>query len=230
MAAGAKRAVAMASGQAPLRGSAFRGIVSSCNMYMQVVREIVSPGPTDGPPPAAKGTGDPTPLGKGDGMARRNSKPGVKPAWDGIETAYATRGGECAYANLKLVTRVVSGVYDEALRPCGLRASQLALMWAILALEPVDLGRLGTVTLTDQTTLSRTIATLRTAGLVSVRAGEDRRVKIVQLTAAGRARFRAAMPLWEVAQKRASDFLSLDEVHRLGRRVRKSRRAAIAAA
>lgn len=163
-------------------------------------------------------------------MARRNSAPGIGPAGDGIESAYATRGGECAYANLKLVTRVVSSVYDEALRPCGLRASQLALMWAILALEPVDLGRLGTVTLTDQTTLSRTIATLRTAGLVSVRAGEDRRVKIVQLTAAGRARFRAAMPLWEIAQQRASDFLSLDEVHRLGRRVRKSRRTAIAAA
>ena len=45
--------------------------------------------------------------------------------------------------------------------PVRLRASQLALMWAILALEPVELGRLGTVTFTDQTTLSRTVATSR---------------------------------------------------------------------
>lgn len=148
----------------------------------------------------------------------------------GIETAYATRGSECAYANLKLVTRVVSTVYDEALRPCGLRASQLALLWAVLVLEPVELGRLGTVTLTDQTTLSRTIATLRKAGLVALRAGRDRRVRTARLTAAGHARFRAAMPLWEDAQRQASAFLSLDAVRGLARRVRKSRRAALAVA
>ena len=163
-------------------------------------------------------------------MTRQASARGREPARSGIETAYAARGGECAYANLKLVTRVVSTVYDEALRPCGLRASQLALLWAILALEPVDAGRLGSVTLTDQTTLSRTIATLRSAGLVSIRAGTDRRVKVVRLTAAGRARFRAAMPLWEAAQRRASEILSLDEVRRLGRRVRGARRAAAVAA
>jgi DNA-binding MarR family transcriptional regulator len=162
-------------------------------------------------------------------MARQNSALSGESGQDDIERAYVGRGSECAYANLKLVTRVLSGVYDEALRPCGLRASQLALMWAILALEPVELGRLGTVTLTDQTTLSRTIATLRTAGLVSVREGEDRRVKLVRLTAAGRARFRAAMPLWETAQQRASAFLSLDEIRGLGRRVRRSRRAKMSA-
>jgi len=154
-------------------------------------------------------------------------KAGAVSAGGDIETAYATRGSECAYANLKLVTRVISTVYDEALRPCGLRASQLALMWAILALEPVELGRLGMVTLTDQTTLSRTIATLRKAALVALRQGEDRRVKTVRLTAAGRARFRAAMPLWEDAQREASAFLSLDDVRGLTRRVRRSRRAAL---
>lgn len=154
---------------------------------------------------------------------------GTMSAGGDIETAYATRGSECAYANLKLVTRVVSTMYDEALRPCGLRASQLALMWAVLACEPVELGRLGIVTLTDQTTLSRTIATLRKAGLVALRAGQDRRVKTVQLTAAGRARFRAAMPLWEDAQREVSALLSLDEMHGLARRIRRTRRAALAA-
>jgi DNA-binding MarR family transcriptional regulator len=161
-------------------------------------------------------------------MRRQASARSRARAGNDVEDSYVARGGECAYANLKLVTRVVSAVYDEALRPCGLRASQLALLWAILALEPVDAGRLGAVTLTDQTTLSRTIATLRTAGLVSISAGTDRRVKVVRLTAAGRARFRAAMPLWETAQKRASEFLRLEDVRRLGRRVRVARRAALA--
>ena len=98
------------------------------------------------------------------------------------------KGGECAYANLKLVTRVVSGVYDEALRPCGLRASQLALMWAILALEPVELRtpRHGHLHRPDDVEPHSRHA-LRAAGLVGIRAGEDRRVKIARLTATGRA-------------------------------------------
>ena len=140
--------------------------------------------------------------------------------------AYVPRGGECAYANLKLLSRVIGTVYDEALRPSGLRASQLALLWAIAAAEPVDLGRLGYLTLTDQTTLSRTVEKLRAARLVSVRPGKDRRQKIVRMTRLGHGRFIHALPLWEVAQQRASDLLGLNDVRRLAKQVRRAVRAA----
>jgi DNA-binding MarR family transcriptional regulator len=135
--------------------------------------------------------------------------------------SYVPRGSECAYANLKLLARAVSTIYDEALRPAGLRASQLALLWAIAASEPVELGRLGMLTLTDQTTLSRTVEKLRRERWVSVRPGDDRRVKMISLTAAGRRRFVLAMPLWDVAQKRADELLPLDDVRSMARRVRK---------
>jgi DNA-binding MarR family transcriptional regulator len=143
-----------------------------------------------------------------------------------IDTALIARGADCAYANLKMLTRAVTTVYDEALRPVGLRASQLALMWAIVAREPIEVGQLGVATLTDQSTLSRTIAKLRAAGLVSVRGTRDGRVKALQLTAAGRERFKAAMPLWEAAQRRVADHLSVDLLRRLARRVHRASRAA----
>ncbi len=98
------------------------------------------------------------------------------------------------YANLRMLARVAGTVYDDALRPVDLRAGQLALMWAIMAAGPVEIGRLGVITVTDQTTLSRTIAKLKKDRLVSVRPGQDRRVKLVSLTETGRQRFRAAMP------------------------------------
>ena len=138
-----------------------------------------------------------------------------------VASTYAPRGNECAFNNLKVLSRVLSSVYDEELRPVGLRASQLALMWAILAAEPVELGHLGVATFTDQTTLSRTIATLKRAGLVSLRTGTDRRVRMVALTAAGRERFAAAMPLWEAAQRRAGEWIPLDTLRSLARKVRK---------
>jgi DNA-binding MarR family transcriptional regulator len=139
------------------------------------------------------------------------------PPW----ASYVHRGRrECAFSQLKLMGRVVNAIYDQALEPVGLRASQLALMWAIVATEPVDMTTLGEVTYTDQTTLSRTVQTLRRMRLVSVRPGADRRVKLLSLSAAGKARFAAAMPCWEGAQRDAARLMPLDQVDDLARKVR----------
>ncbi len=149
----------------------------------------------------------------------------ASPSDDALLASYARRGSECAYANLRMLARVAGNVYDEALRPVDLRAGQLALMWAILAAGPVEMGRLGFISVTDQTTLSRTIANLKKARLVSVRAGLDRRVKLVALTPTGRQRFREAMPYWEDAQRRAGALMPVAEVRALARQVRRAARA-----
>ncbi len=136
--------------------------------------------------------------------------------------AYAARGRECAFGNLRLMARVAGTLYEEALRPVNLRAGQLNLMWAIVATEPVEMGQLGNATLTDPTTLSRTVENLRKARLVDVRPGRDGRRKEVRLTALGRARFAAAMPHWEAAQRRIAGMLPVADVRALARRVRRA--------
>ena len=180
------------------------------------------------PPPQAALTRDirpappwaPRPRDDGVDLARRLGLDAVPP-W----ASYVHRGRrECAFSQLKLVGRVVNTLYDKALEPVGLRANQLALMWAIVAMEPVDLTSLGAATLTDQTTLSRTVENLRRSRLVSVRPGSDRRVKELRLTAAGKARFAAALPYWDKAQREASRMMSLDVVNALGRQVRRAMR------
>jgi DNA-binding MarR family transcriptional regulator len=150
----------------------------------------------------------------------------ASPADDPLLAAYARRGSECAYANLRMLARVAGTLYDDALRPVDLRAGQLALMWAIMAAGPVEIGRLGVITVTDQTTLSRTIAKLKKDRLVSVRPGQDRRVKLVALTETGRQRFRAALPYWEEAQRRAATLFPLERVRALARQVRREVRGA----
>ncbi|HVJ75248.1 MAG TPA: MarR family winged helix-turn-helix transcriptional regulator, partial [Casimicrobiaceae bacterium] len=182
------------------------------------------------PPPAARTRGSrpataapawaARPRDDGMDLARRLGLDAVPP-W----ASYVHRGRrECAFSQLKLVGRVVNTLYDKALEPVGLRANQLALMWAIVAMEPVDLTSLGAATLTDQTTLSRTVENLRRSRLVSVRPGSDRRVKELRLTAAGKARFAAALPYWDKAQREASRMMSLDVVNALGRQVRRAMR------
>lgn len=136
--------------------------------------------------------------------------------------AYAQRGRECAYGNVRMVARALGSLYDDALRPVDLRAGQLALLWAIVATEPVEMTRLGEATLTDQTTLSRTVANLRRAGLVNIRRGTDARTRLVTLSAEGRERFAAAMPFWEEAQRQAASLLPIHEIRTLARGVHKA--------
>jgi DNA-binding MarR family transcriptional regulator len=134
--------------------------------------------------------------------------------------AYARRGPECAFANVRLLGRVVGAFYDQRLRPADLRASQLALLWAILACEPVDQKALERITRTDQTTLSRTVLNLRAAGLVVVEPGPDRRVRLIRLSPRGRRAFLKAMPHWERAQRDLAALLPLDQLRALARSAR----------
>jgi DNA-binding MarR family transcriptional regulator len=152
-------------------------------------------------------------------------RPGVRTALavvgdDAVVAKYASRGRECAFANTRLLGRVVTAFYDDALEPAGVRASQLALLWAIVACEPVEMGRLGEVTATDQTTLSRTVAKLRRAGLVAMDTAEDRRVRLLRLTPRGRRTFARAMPCWEAAQRAVDRWLPLSTLNTLAKQAR----------
>lgn len=138
-----------------------------------------------------------------------------------ILARYASQGVDCAFANLRMLGRVVGSIYDDALKPAQVRASQLALMWAILACEPVELARLERVTQTDQTTLSRTVNKLRAAGWVVVAPGDDRRTRVARLTPAGRRRFLDAMPYWEAAQRDIGTWLSIAHLRGLASAARK---------
>jgi DNA-binding MarR family transcriptional regulator len=135
--------------------------------------------------------------------------------------AFVPRGPECAYANARMLGRVVGAFYDEMLRPADLRAAQLALLWAIIAREPVDQKALGRITQTDQTTLSRTVEHLRADGLVVIEPGVDRRTRMIRLSAKGRMAFARALPYWDEAQRKLAGVVSVEELSRLARAARR---------
>src|SRR6266542_528281 len=113
---------------------------------------------------------------------------------------YKARGFECFAGNARMAARSATKLYDERLRPSGLRATQLAVLWAVLALEPVTARRIATAIVSDETTLSRNLKLLAADGLIELEPGTDRRSHIVTLTRAGRRALERALPLWEQAQ------------------------------
>jgi DNA-binding MarR family transcriptional regulator len=91
-------------------------------------------------------------------------------------------------------------LYDDALRPCGLRATQLTLLMVIDEMGEPTISSLAQQLVMDRTTLARDLRPMEAAGWVAVVPGRDRRTRIVRLTNAGGDALREALPLWRGAQ------------------------------
>jgi DNA-binding MarR family transcriptional regulator len=108
----------------------------------------------------------------------------------------------CACKNLRRTARAVTQLYDDALRPSGLRITQFTLLVGVAISEPVPITRLADALDLDRTTLARDLGPLTERGLVEVSAGDDRRTRVVRLTRQGRDAIARAYPLWRQAQAR----------------------------
>jgi DNA-binding MarR family transcriptional regulator len=109
---------------------------------------------------------------------------------------------ECTAARLRRATRAIGRIYDQTLAPSGLRETQFSVLIAISLFGEVPLLRLAEELGLDLTTLTRNLQPLERAGLVSSSPGKDQRVRLLQLTAAGRRAVQRAYPLWEAAQRK----------------------------
>jgi DNA-binding MarR family transcriptional regulator len=106
----------------------------------------------------------------------------------------------CACRNLRRAARAVTQLYDDTLRPSGLRITQFTLLVAVAISEPVPITRLADALDLDRTTLARDLKPLTERGLLEVTAGTDRRTRMVRLTGQGREAIARAYPLWQQAQ------------------------------
>jgi DNA-binding MarR family transcriptional regulator len=106
----------------------------------------------------------------------------------------------CACTRLRTAARTITRAYDEALRPAGLNASQLAILAAIDVDEATSIAALSKRLAMDRTTLSRNLKPLEKEKLIRLGAEGWKRSKTVQVTSEGRHRLARATSLWETAQ------------------------------
>jgi DNA-binding MarR family transcriptional regulator len=106
----------------------------------------------------------------------------------------------CACHKVRMAARALTRAYDDALRPTGLRATQLSVLAAIAVDGSTSIAALAEVIGMDRTTLTRNIRPLERAGLISIGEEGFRRSRTLSVTAKGRARLKDAMPVWQRAQ------------------------------
>ena len=110
----------------------------------------------------------------------------------------------CVCAALRKAARAVTQLYDDALRPSGLRSTQFQTLMSISGAGEATVTALTKMLGVDQTTLTRNLAVLERDGLIRDVQKSDGRLKSMRLTPKGTRVLTTALPLWTQVQKQVT--------------------------
>ena len=127
----------------------------------------------------------------------------------------------CIAVRLRLLNRVVTNLYDDALRPLGLKVSQLNILVVTAKLGLAQPAKVCDLLQLDTSTLSRNVERMRAKGWLEVVPGADARTQPFRLTAQGRRLLERAVPAWERAQKQAEELLGDEGIALLNKAAKK---------
>lgn len=120
--------------------------------------------------------------------------------------------GTCIAVRLRRVNRVITNLYDDALRPLGLKISQLNILIVTARLAVARPTQVCELLQLDPSTLSRNVERMRANGWLEFLPEEDGRTHPFRLTARGLKLIARATPAWQVAQRQAQDLLGTEGI------------------
>ena len=123
----------------------------------------------------------------------------------------------CIAVRLRVLNRVVTGLYDDALRPLGLKVSQLNILIVAAKLGLARPAQVCKLLHLDVSTLSRNAERMRTQGWLEFVPGQDARTHSFRLTSQGERLIEKAIPAWEKAQSDAKKLIGGEGVAVLDR-------------
>ena len=110
---------------------------------------------------------------------------------------------DCVCLNLRGAARAVTQMYDEVLRPSGLKATQFSVLAAVATEGPASMTVIAKALVMDRTTLTRNLKPLMDRGLVKAgKVADDRRQRRIVVTGEGKAILAKALPLWKKAHEK----------------------------
>ena len=105
---------------------------------------------------------------------------------------------ECLCLHVQRAARALARRFDEALRPVGLTNGQFSLLMSLNRPEPPSMGPVASLLAMDRTTLTAALKPLGRRGLVRITPDpNDRRGRLLHLTAKGQEVLARAVPIWD---------------------------------
>jgi len=115
----------------------------------------------------------------------------------------ATTAATCLATRVRQLSRIVTRVYDDAMRPLGITASQFTLLTQLAQQDGITAVEIGFTLDIEKSTLSRNLKRLLALGLIIMDPPAGRRGRGLHLTPKGQAVLKDAYPVWAEAQRRA---------------------------
>src|SRR4051795_563826 len=136
--------------------------------------------------------------------------------------------GECVAVRLRMLNRVVTNIYDNALRSLDLKVSQMNVLVAAAKMGTVRPSEVCEYLHLDVSTLSRNVERMKARGWLEVVPDEDGRSQPFQLTPQGRKLLEMAIPAWSEAQQQVKRILGDGFVRQLNQAMKRVTEAALA--
>jgi DNA-binding MarR family transcriptional regulator len=115
----------------------------------------------------------------------------------------ASTAANCLATRVRQLSRIVTRVYDDAMRPLGITASQYTLLAQLASRDGITAVEIGHDLDIEKSTLSRNLKRLLALGHIIMDPPAGRRGRGLHLTPKGQAVLKEAYPVWQGAQNRA---------------------------
>lgn len=132
-------------------------------------------------------------------------------------------GRECIGFRVRMLNRMITTIYDDALAGAGLKVSQFNLLVTATNREDTRPAELAKFVEMDESTLSRNVERMCARGWLRLEPDEDRRSHLIKVTEKGMALLRRSYPAWQRAQEEVTRRLGSDNVAALRSVLRKLR-------
>jgi DNA-binding MarR family transcriptional regulator len=129
---------------------------------------------------------------------------------------------DCLSVRVRLLSRTITAIYDDALRPLGLTAGQLNVLVVIAKRGPISPGEIARRLNMEKSTVSRNLARMRDNDWITVTAGESGHKQRLTLNRRGKALLERSLPAWEEAQSQTRAVLGqrgADSIRSIGNTV-----------
>src|SRR5690348_14076476 len=104
----------------------------------------------------------------------------------------------CLCLHVQRAARALARHFDEAFKPLGITHGQYSLLNSLNRPQPASMTSVATLLAMDRTTLTANLKLLERKGLVTVATNkDDKRSRLLSLTAAGKALLKEAAPIWK---------------------------------
>jgi DNA-binding MarR family transcriptional regulator len=128
--------------------------------------------------------------------------PGVKAAGADLGEIAESASSTCISTRVRQLSRIVTRVYDDALRPLGITASQFTLLTQLAQQDGITAVEIGHSLDIEKSTLSRNLKRLLALGHITMDPPAGRRGRGLHLTPKGETVIAQAFPVWHDAQSR----------------------------